>query len=139
MENFNYYLSDGSKQDESENEAYITDPINILVTKNIITKYVNKTWKENNGCSKQYRRETYLYFLSIIYVGFNVIINRTVGARVHGKDVVYSLNVADKQYLKNKCFGFFIRKKNIQKTTRMITNQLQTVQQVLHWRLNKAT
>ena len=73
--------------------------MNILVTNKIITQYVGTIWEENDGCEKQYICATYFFLLTIIDVGFNVIIDRSVGAPIHGKDVVSGLNAFEKKYI----------------------------------------
>ena len=43
-------------------------------------------------CSEQYRYDISLYLLSILDHEYNIIIDRTVGSLVHGRDVVDGIN-----------------------------------------------
>ena len=54
-----------------------------------------------------------------------------VGEPGHGKDVEDGLNSVEK-YQEKKCFGFFSQKKNIHRSTQIITQQLHMLQQVLY-------
>eukprot|EP00957_Ditylum_brightwellii_P048693 3694718-Ditylum_brightwellii.AAC.1 len=56
------------------------------------------TWKETDGCAKQYRCAIDMYLLSLISVRFNIVIDRAVGAPGHGKDMVDGLNATDKAF-----------------------------------------
>ena len=64
---FYYYLSDDSRQDASTTTAYITDIINMLVTNNIIKKYVSKILEETDGCEKYYICENILTIINDIF------------------------------------------------------------------------
>eukprot|EP00957_Ditylum_brightwellii_P055900 4235758-Ditylum_brightwellii.AAC.1 len=56
--------------------------------------------KDTDGCSKQYRSASSLYLINTISVKYDIVIDYTVGAPEHGKDVVDGLNVVDKRYLR---------------------------------------
>ena len=72
-----------------------------MVTKNKIIKDVSTILEGIGVCANQYRHATYFYLLSIIAVRFNVIIDGAVGEPIHGKDVVYGLNAANKNIPEN--------------------------------------
>ena len=57
-------------------------------------------WDQTGGCAKHYRFEYAIYLLSCPALEFLIIIDRSVGAPGHGKDVVYVLNVREKMMLK---------------------------------------
>ena len=97
---FHYYLSDYRNKYSSSTASHITDIINILFTKNIITQYVNTIWEENGWCTNHYRCATAYSLLSIIAVVFNMIVYCDLGVLEHVKDFVDSLNAVGNQYLK---------------------------------------
>eukprot|EP00957_Ditylum_brightwellii_P026311 1990208-Ditylum_brightwellii.AAC.1 len=55
-------------------------------------------WEETDGCAKQYRCAAAMYLLPLISFRFNIVIDRTVAAPGHGKDIVDGLNAADKAF-----------------------------------------
>jgi hypothetical protein len=59
-------------------------------------------YNATDGCGKQYRSAMTLYLLSLIATEFDLTIDRTIGAPGHGKDIVDSLNVTNKMYLKKQ-------------------------------------
>ena len=73
-------------------------------------------WEETDGCAKQYRCATAMYLLLLIFVRFNIVIDRAVGAPGHRKDVVDGLNATYKAS-KRLCFVIRIQKKTIHQKT----------------------
>ena len=59
-------------------------------------------WESTDGCFKQYRWCSALYFLSYIIFQYKIIIDRMIGTPGHGKDCVDSIHSSDKRYLKGK-------------------------------------
>ena len=74
-------------------------------------------WEETDGCAKQYRCATAIYLLSLVFVKFNIVINRAVRAPGHGKDKVDGLNATDKAFLKKAMFVTKIQNKTINQKT----------------------
>ena len=59
-------------------------------------------WESTDGCYKQYRCGSSLYFLSLLSSNFNITIDRMIGIPGHEKDIVDAINACDKRYLKEK-------------------------------------
>jgi len=59
-------------------------------------------WESTDGCSKQYRCGSTLYFLSYISVSYKIIIDHMISAQGHGRDLVDGIKSSDKRYLKGK-------------------------------------
>ena len=54
-------------------------------------------WESTDGCFKQYRWCSVLYFLSYINFKYIIIIDRIIGASDHDKDIVDGINESDKR------------------------------------------
>jgi hypothetical protein len=57
---------------------------------------------DTNGCSKQYHCGTAIYLLLVLALHFGILINRSIGAPGHGKDIVDGLNATGKLFLQGK-------------------------------------
>ena len=60
-------------------------------------------WESTDGCSKQYRCGSTLYFLSYISFKYKIIIDRMIGTLGHGKDLTDGINSSDEIYLRVRC------------------------------------
>ena len=58
--------------------------------------------ESTDGCCKQSCCGASLFFLSLLSSNFNINIGMMIGAPGHGKDIVDTVNVCDKRYLKEK-------------------------------------
>ena len=94
------YISDDSKQDAATTYMHSSNMLDELLEQNIIKKHSTTLWEETDGCAKQYRCATAMYFMSLLAVRYNIVVDRAVGAPGHGKDVVDGLNAIDKEFLK---------------------------------------
>ena len=63
---------------------------------------MNEKNQQYGTITKQYRCAKALYFLSCLASEFDIIIDRLVDTRGHGKDVVNGMNAQDKVYLRHK-------------------------------------
>ena len=59
-------------------------------------------WEATDGCSKQYQCGTAMYFLSLLSLSFNVVIDRAIGTPGHGKDIIDGLNAVTKCFLQKQ-------------------------------------
>ena len=69
-----------------------------LLEQRMIKQESTTLWEETDGCAKQYRCATAMYLLLLIFVRFNIVIDRVMEAPGHGKDVVDGLNATDKAF-----------------------------------------
>eukprot|EP00978_Attheya_sp_CCMP212_P018584 scaffold51031_cov63-Attheya_sp.AAC.4 len=56
-------------------------------------------WDQTDGCGKQYRCCITHYLLSVLFVNFQIVIDRAVDTPGHGKDVVDGFNAVHKRFL----------------------------------------
>ena len=56
-------------------------------------------WEKTDGCADKYCCTTALYLLLILAHAYNIIIDRSVGAPVHGIEVVDNFNSTHKRFL----------------------------------------
>eukprot|EP00957_Ditylum_brightwellii_P061672 4679878-Ditylum_brightwellii.AAC.1 len=54
--------------------------------------------EDTDGCSKQYRYASSLYFMNTISIKYGIMMDHAVGAPEHGKDVVDGSSTVDKRY-----------------------------------------
>ena len=59
----------------------------------------NSYTRNTDVCAEQYRYETELYLLSMLYHAYKIVIDRGVGAYGHGKYVPYVLNTTGNNIL----------------------------------------
>ena len=72
----------------------------------MIKSYESTFREETDSCAKQYICALAVYFMIIVLLTFNMIIDRAIGGPGHGKDVVDGLNSTDKRYLREKMNSF---------------------------------
>ena len=73
--------------------------LNFLKQRKIMSNILITTWERMDGCDEQYRCSTELYRMSIMSQAFSVIINRSISAPGHGREVVDGLNSIEKRFL----------------------------------------
>ena len=56
-------------------------------------------WENTDGCAKQYRCASALYFMSVISQCYSIIIDIGISAPGNCKEVVDGLNSVDKRYI----------------------------------------
>ena len=95
------HFSDDSRQDGSSTNPRMMKMMDQLKLNNQEISGCT-VWKSTDGCSKQYRCGSALYFLSYISIKYKMIIDRMIGAPGHGKDLVDGINAIDTRYLKGK-------------------------------------
>ena len=88
-----------SKQDATTTIAHIKYIIELLKQRNIMSNILITTWERMDGCDEQYRCSTELYRMPIMSQAFSVIINRSISAPGHGREVVDGLNSIEKRFL----------------------------------------
>ena len=96
---FHSFFSGDSKQDATTTIAHIKYIIELLKQRNIMSNMLITTWERMDGCDEQYRCSTELYRMSIMSQAFSVIINRSISAPGHGREVVDGLNSIEKRFL----------------------------------------
>ena len=97
----NYIIfSDGSDQDARTTATYIHIIFHLLPSKGFIASFLTTTLDHIFGCANQHCFESIIYKISYLALEFCIIIYIAVGAYVHGKDVVYDMNVRNKLMLK---------------------------------------
>ena len=94
------HISENSNQDTATTYMHVSSFLKELLDQRMIKQESTTLWEETDGCAKQYSCATAMYLLSLISVRFNIVIDRTVGAPDHGKDIVDGLNSADKAFFK---------------------------------------
>ena len=99
---FHFHFQDDSRQDASTTHAHIVSMITELRNNNQLKQRCT-IWESADGCCKQYRCGTTLFFLSMTSANFNIIVDRIIGAPGHGKDVVDGINACGKKYFMGKC------------------------------------
>ena len=55
--------------------------------------------KNTDGCVEQYRCASALYLMSVFSQCYSIIIDRSISAPRHGKELVGGLNAIDKRYI----------------------------------------
>ena len=98
---FHSHFSDESRQDACTTMAHMEVLIEHLLKENHMAEG-STMWDNTDGCGKQYRCGTALYFLSVLAVKHGIIIDRAIGAPGHGKDIVDGINAIDKEFLRSK-------------------------------------
>jgi hypothetical protein len=98
---FHSHFSDKSSQDACTTMAHMEVLIEHLFNENQMAEG-STMWDNTDGCSKQYRCGTALYFLSVLAVEHGIIIDRAISAPGHGKDIVDGINAIDKEFLRSK-------------------------------------
>ena len=98
---FHSHFFDDRRQDASTTNTHM---IKILDNMRQNNQDVSECtiWESTDWRSKQYRCGAALYFLSYVSAKYNIIVDQMIGAPGHGKDIVDSINVCDKRYLKGK-------------------------------------
>ena len=71
----------------------------IAQRKNLLTTSLIKIWEKTDGCDEQYRCASALYLLSVMSQCYSIIIDRSIIAPGHGKEVVDGLNAFGKRYI----------------------------------------
>ena len=56
-------------------------------------------WENTDGCAEQYRCASALYLVSVLSQCYSIIIDLSISAPVHGKEVVDVIYSIDKRYM----------------------------------------
>ena len=99
MQCFIIFLSDDRKKDSATTTAHINRLISLLKEKKVLTTSLVTIWGNTDGCVKKYICASALYLMSIMSQRYSVIIDWSISAPGHGKEVVYGLNAVDKCYI----------------------------------------
>ena len=59
---------------------------------------MSKICENTDGCAEQYKCDSALYLMSVIYECYSIIIDQCISAPGNFKEVVYGLNAVDKGY-----------------------------------------
>ena len=64
-----------------------------------------------DGCAEQYRCATVLFLLLMLSNAYSLIFNRSIGAPVHGREIVDGLNDTEKNCFKYQLqeFNFLVQ------------------------------
>ena len=93
------HLSDDSRQDAATTNAHMMQLIISLHSRGILDKVMTWLWESTDGCAKQYRCATAIYLLSTLCARFDIVIDRSIDAPGHGKNIIDAMNGIDKKYL----------------------------------------
>ena len=99
MQCFTIFLSDDSKQYSDTITARSECLILLLKDKTVLTTYLNKIWRNTDGCAEHNRCASALYLMSIMSQCYSIMIDQGISAPWHGKEVVHELNDNDKHYI----------------------------------------
>ena len=99
---FHSHFSADSRQDASTTNVHVVKMMDKLKLNNQAISGCT-VWESTDGCSKQYRCGSTLYFLSYISFKYKIIIDRMIVAPGHGKDLADGLNSSDERYLRVRC------------------------------------
>ena len=97
---FHSHLSGVSYQDASTTATYLHIILQFFLTKEMINPFLTAMWDHMDGYVNQYCCASAIYILSCIALEFSVIIDISVVAPVHGKDMDVGINSRDKRMLK---------------------------------------
>eukprot|EP00957_Ditylum_brightwellii_P085396 6496800-Ditylum_brightwellii.AAC.1 len=61
----------------------------------LIQQQMTTAWEETDGCAKQYYYATAMYLMSLIFVQYNAVIDKTIGASGYGKNVVDGFSITE--------------------------------------------
>ena len=67
-----------------------------------ILKSGGRLFGTTDGCAKQYKSSTAVYFLSALAVKYNIVVDRAISASGHGKSLVDAMNGIDKNTITKK-------------------------------------
>ena len=78
-----------------------------IIELGILFSIMPTVWKDNDGCTKQYRCDLIIYFTTVLTSLYRVIIYPAIYAPGHGNNVVVRLDATEKLSLKREmeCFG----------------------------------
>ena len=65
----------------------------------MLTTSLSTIWENTDGCAEQYRCASALYLMSVMSQTYSIIIDPSISAPEHGKEVVDGLNAVDKRYI----------------------------------------
>ena len=98
---FHTFLSDDRKQYSDttiDNSKHI---IELLKQRNIMFNKLITVLVKKGGCAEHYICATALYLMSILSQGFSVIIDHSISAPGHGRELVYVINSIGKGFSSN--------------------------------------
>ena len=64
-----------------------------------MTTSLSTILENTDGCAEQYICASAIYLMSVMSQCYSIIIDRSISAPGHGKEVVYGLNAVDKHYI----------------------------------------
>ena len=92
MAQLKYRLSGKSDKDYSTTVTHLRILIKFLLEKGFISSLLTTMCYHMDGCAKQQRCAYDIYLLSCISLGIFIIIDRALGASIHGKYVFGGMN-----------------------------------------------
>ena len=92
---FHSFLSDDKTQLSSTVHWHMEKLICILLETKILLRG-GRILGITDGCAKQYKSATAVYFLSTLAVKYNIVVDRAISASGHGKSSVDAINGLDK-------------------------------------------
>ena len=99
MAQFNSNLSGESDQDDSTTATHLCILPQFILKNGTIAPFLTIVWDQTDSCENQYRYASTIYLISCIDLEFSSIIDVSVVAPGHGKDLVDGLNARDKNML----------------------------------------
>ena len=96
---FHYFLSDDSKQDYATTIAHSKRLIQLSKERKLLASSLSTIWENTDGCAEQYICASELYLLSFMSQCYSVIIDSSISATGHGKEVVDGINDIAKCYI----------------------------------------
>ena len=95
---FHSYLSDDKTQIASTVHCHMTKLVNFLRTKDLLPKGA-RLMGGTDGCAKQFRCSTAIFFMSWLAVVFGIIVDRDISTSAYGKGEVDAINGVNKSIL----------------------------------------
>ena len=96
---FQYFLSDDIKQDSATTTSHRKRFIELLKERKLLASSLSKIWENTDSCAEQYICAYEIYFMSVMFQCYSVIIDHGMSAPGYGKEVIDDLNEIDNLYI----------------------------------------
>ena len=113
---FHSFLSDDKKQMVCTVDWHMEALIKKLMKYNLICKG-GRLLGSTDGCGKQYKYSTAIYFISLLSFRYGTVIDRAIGTPGYGKYEVDSINGVDKNIIYRDAMKQFAAQENVYKSS----------------------
>ena len=98
---FHSFLLDNKNQNAATTHKHMNLLLETMFSDGILKPHLGYMLDRTDGCQDQYRKTQVLNLLSYLAFKFRIVVDRSIKAPGHGKDMCDGLNAVDKHYIQN--------------------------------------